>query len=312
MSFTVLLCLSVLTATVPASERPASAERACPFAGHNCYSDFGLRISNRKLAMALQAGLRVIEVDVHHVPSAGGFVVTHKSRNPPSAPLLGGFLQPLWARWRDEPGEHILVIDFKAGRPDLAARDLDRYLADYREVLTAYAPDGTLRARGHISVCLSGSSAIGRAYIDLASKKGELLALRDTGPGGTKREAMRRFLQRPRRPGVGYLTLDFANSVIRGSGTAPDYLDWLCEIVAGARRCRYKVRVYTLDVLGPKRVDGRLVSGAWDAHWAACVRAGVDMISTDNYALAAEWWKQIGCKLATDRSTPGPRAPSPQ
>lgn len=312
MSFTTSLCASVLTATLLAGSRPAGVERACPFAGHNCYSDFGLRISHRRLAMALQAGLRFIEVDVHHVPSAGGFVVTHKSKDPPSEPLLKEFLKPLWARWRDEPGEHILVIDFKAGRPDLAARDLDRYLTDYREVLSAYAPDGTLRTGGPVSICLSGSGAIGRAYVDLASKKGELLALRDTGPGGAKREAMRRFLHRPRPPGVGYLTLDFTSSVVRGSGTAPDYLDWLCEIVTGARRRRYRVRVYTLDVLGPKRVDGRLVSGAWDAHWAACVRAEVDMISTDNYALAAEWWKEIGSKLAPARPKPGPRASSPQ
>ncbi len=278
----------------------ARSKEISPFAAHNCYSDLGVKVSKYQLTNGLRAGLRFIEVDVHHVPSAGGFVVTHKSKDPPSEPLLGDFLEPLWRRWTDEPGEHLLIIDLKAGRPDQVAADMHRYLLGHRDALCTFAPDGTPRATGPVSVCLTGSQVLGQAYIDLATKKGELLARRDGGPGARNRDLLRRYLRRAPRPGVGYLTLNWGN-IVRGSKTPDDYMDWLCEIVAGARRSGYRLRVYTLNVARPERVDGRLASGEWDAAWSSCVRAGVDMIATDNYGLAAEWWREIGVGLPVVR-----------
>jgi len=305
MMAAVIVCTSAVAG--PVGQTGADAARPCPFAGHNCYSDLNLRLSRHKLATALRAGLRTIEVDVHHNPTAGGFVVTHTSKDPPAEPLLGEFLTPMWRQWRDEPGEHILIIDLKGGRPDAVARDMHEYLRAYRDVLCTFAPDGSARSTGPIRVCLTGSRALGQAYIDLAGRKGELLALRDGSPGGRGGDALRRYLRRPARPGVGFLTLPWG--VVDGGSAAGDYVDWLSEIVAGARRNGYQLRVYTLNVPLPKRLDGRLVSGEWDAHWSACVRAGVDMISTDTYALAAEWWKQIGSKL--EPIQPGAKSKGP-
>lgn len=289
-------CLASAGATPAAS--PGDIARSCPFAGHNCYSDLNLGASRHKLKAALDAGLRFIEIDVNHNPSAGGFVVTHRSRRPPTEPLLADFIKPLWERWSAEPGDHLLIIDFKAGSPDPASRDLHKYLRQHRDVLCSFAPDGTIRRTGPIGVCLTGAAIIGQAYLTLAGGEGELLARRDTGSAGSRRDGMREFFRRRPRPGVSYLTLDWRK--ITGKSTDPtDYFDWLCEIVTGARRNHYRLRVYTLNARKPKKTDGRLVSGKWDAHWRACVRAGVDMISTDNYALAAEWWRQIGTKLET-------------
>ncbi len=300
----------LLSCLIPCLACPVEARgeelAPCPFAGHNCYSDLGVAVSTRRLARALNAGLRYIEVDVHHRCSPRGFVVTHKGKDPPSEPMLEDFLQPLWRRWTAEQGDHLLIIDFKAGRPDAVAKDLDRILQRHRDALARYAPDGKPIARGAIRVCLTGSGRLGQAYIDYARRRGELLALRDTGARGKGKEGVRRVLREPRPAGVGYLTLHFGSSVLRVSPEPEGYLPWLREIALGARRRGYHLRVYTLNVLGPERDGDVLKSGRWDRHWRACVQAGVEMIATDNYQLAAEWWEQIGRELAPPRPHASP------
>jgi len=296
------------TAAFPADVR---SEPPCPFAAHNCYSDLGARMAERRLAEALTAGLRHIEVDVNYQPSAGGFVVTHKSDRPPSEPLLHNFLVPLWKTWRSEPYDHTLIIDLKAGDPTPAGRALHDYLKEHRDALSRFAPDGTLRSRGPVSVCLTGSRRIGQAYLNLAAQEGELLARRDEGFGGASaREALRRYLRQPPHPGVGYLTINW-NVVVgdqgesQRTGLSGETRAWLTEIVAGARRHGYRLRFYTLNVRHFSHPGEPLIAGGWDAAWAACVQAGVDMISTDQYTLAVEWWKQIGRKLNAE-SWPNP------
>ncbi|MBN1347290.1 MAG: hypothetical protein JXQ73_31660 [Phycisphaerae bacterium] len=308
IAFSAIGCLSPKRPrTALASETASRPATPCPFAGHNCYSDFDVRASRRRLKTALDADLRYIEVDVNHHPPAGGFVVTHKSKNPPAEPRLDDFLEPLWRKWRGQPGEHVLIIDLKAGRSDAVARDMHRYLQNHRDVLSAYAPDGTRRTAGTVCVCLTGSSHLGQAYVDLAAETGELLALRDTGPRGRGKKAMRELLGRPRRPGVGYLTLSWP-VVLSGTDASDDPTDWLREIVAGARNRGYKLRVYTLNARKPS--GGGLASGKWDANWRACVRTGVDMIATDDYALATEWWHKIGVNWAGN-SPPTPSSTRP-
>jgi hypothetical protein len=296
-------CLVLLLGVSPSRGRAESVtERPCPFAAHNCYSDVGVRQAEQRLAEALQAGLRYIEVDVNHQPAAGGFIVTHKSDNPPTQPLLQDYLPPLWKKWSSEPFEHILIIEFKAGRAPAIAEDFHAYLLKYRDLLCTFAPDGSPRAKGPISVYLTGSTRLGQAYINYATNKGELLARRDEGFSGPHdRDRLRAYLQQPPRPGVAYLTMEWGVVVGKGrSYTAPlppENQAWLEEIVAGARKQHYRFRFYTLNVRHTYHPNEPLTPGEWDGAWTACVRAGVDMIATDQYTLAAEWWKRIGRKL---------------
>jgi len=299
----VLAVLVVLTAQ---NLRAADTERPCPFAAHNCYSDVSVQAARHRLAEALQVGLRYIEVDVNHQPEAGGFVVTHKSENAPTEPLLQEFLKPLWEKWRAEPFEHLLIVDFKAGRPDAVASTFHAYLSQYRDVLCTFAPDGSPKAKGPVAVCLTGSGHLGRAYINHARAQGELLARRDQGfSGAAARPALRQYLQRPPEPGVGYLTVEWNVVIPKGKPYAAPLSSedrtWLAEIVAGAKRHQYGLRFYTLNTRETYRKDAKLTSGDWDTHWAACVRAGVDMIATDQYSLGVQWWEQIGKAIKADR-----------
>ncbi len=286
--------LLIATSGVPAFAGPFVP----PFAGHNGYSDLGERHSRGKLAAALESGLRAIEVDVNHCPAAGGFVVTHDGGPEPRGALLSDFLVPLWERWSREKGEHILIIDFKNGSKQRVPKALHDYLGRYRDVLGTYKPDGSPKRTGPIQVCLTGSGRLKQSYIDYARDRGELLALRDGSAGASKagfRQALRAYLARPAEPGVGYLTLNWRR-LIDASRRPESQVDWLKEVMRGARRRGYRVRVYTLNVL-PQSEGGRLVSGTWDAAWRACVLGGLDMIATDNYRLSVRWWDEIGRHL---------------
>lgn len=270
-----------------------------PFAGHNCYSDLGEGHSRGKLSAALRSGLRAIEVDVNHSPTAGGFVVTHDGGPKPRGPLLDVFLQPLWKRWSKEAGEHILIIDFKAGSRDDVPKALYDYLGQYRDKLCTYKPDGSRLKTGPVKVCLTGSKTLDKACVEFGRRKGELLALRDGPTGAMKggfRQALRDYLARAAEPGVGYLTLNWRRLIDEDEPPASQ-VDWLREVMRGARGRGYLVRVYTLNVI-PQRLDGQLVGGDWDATWRTCVRGGIDMIATDNYRLAVRWWREIGKGLA--------------
>ncbi len=284
-----------------------AAEIPCPIAAHNCYSDAGVLAAEKRLAEALSVGLKYIEVDVNHNPAAGGFVVTHKSENPPLKPLLADYLKPLWAQWRNEPNDkHILIIEPKAGQPEAVARGLHDYLAGYRDLLTTFATDGTVRHKGPISVCLTGVQHLGQAYLDHASKGGEWLACRDegfgNGPGA--RDALRACLARPAKPGVRFLTIEWGVVVGRRGYVdplTPEASAWLDEIVAGARRNNYHLRFYTINVRHTYHRDERLEPGGWDHPWRACAKAGVEMIATDQYSLGVQWWEQVGRNIASGR-----------
>jgi hypothetical protein len=291
-----IFCLGAAAPSVLAEERP------CPIAAHNCYSDVSVKAAEQRLAEALSVGLRYIEVDVNLQPSAGGFVVTHRSDKPPTRPLLQDYLKPLWAKWREEPFDHILIVEFKAGPREQIGKAFHDYLLPYRDVLNTFAPDGSPRSRGRISVALTGSGTLMQAYIDYARQQGELLARRDQGfSGPLARGALKEFLKQPAPQGVGYLTVEW--NVVVGSARA--YFTpmsaanrfWLAEIVAGARRNHYTLRFYTLNPRYTFHRGEPIVAGDWDTAWAECAKAGVDMIATDQYALGVQWWERIGRRL---------------
>ncbi len=280
-----IACVSLLE-NVPLRADDAAPARAIenPFAAHNAYP-WRLYPSGR-FESALAAGLKHIEVDITYDQSRNAAVVTHDGSPGGKEPELGAFLAPLWQQWggSSESG-YTLIVDFKSSSTALA-QDVHEILKPNANLLStmAKAPDGEFRP-SKITVCLTGSRAGHRAYDDQLSTGDFYLAFADLGPETWQADVSGYVPSEPPRF-VRFLSFPlhvFADAK-GASGPAHVSLERLAETVRLANRAGYRMRVYTIN-------PGRAADGTPDMRvWEKCVEAGVHMIATDAYHLAADWW----------------------
>lgn len=263
----------------------AGAARAgdLPFVAHNSYGKDG---GVDRLEAALSSGLSSVEVDITWGIVRHRAIVTHdRFHSGLTGPELSEYLKRVWSRWEGAPGRHELFIDVKTGTADTARR-LHEVLAPHAARLSTMTPDGAFHA-GAITVYLTGSPDVQRAYETVARARGTFLAFGEyaydkndwkddprgyvpTSPPGYRRFVnmnCRLFLAK-RAP-----ELDPANL----SG------ERLAAVASGCAARGYPVRVWVVNARG---ADTR--------SWDAMTRAGIPMIATDEYARAVKYWAEHG------------------
>jgi len=261
----------------------ADAMSDCPLAAHNAYP-WRLYAPGR-FEQALQAGLKHVEVDITFDPAKGKAVATHDAKPSGKETELGTLLEPLWKQWlaSDEQG-YTLILDFKTSSPELV-KGVAEVLEPYRAaVSTLGKKPGSQFEERKITVCLTGNTAAHRLYAESVPEEGAYLAFGDQG-GGDWREDVASYVPKGPAGFVRFLTYERSAFQDAKGAKGDDHLsvERMRQLMELARQGNYRVRLYTIN---PPKKAGRFDMTAWQR----CVEAGVDMISTDAYPLAREWW----------------------
>lgn len=266
MAQRLLACLLLAHLGVAAEPEPLARAHA-----HNDYEH------PRPLLDALAQGFCSVEADVHLVE--GRLLVAHdRDQVRLDRTLETLYLDPLRARVRQNGGRVFrdgppfwLLIDFKT---EAAAtwQALDPLLDSYREMLTAFGPNGT--TTNAVTVILSGNSP--RA---LLTAQTERLAALDGRAGDLQ------------------------------SNPSPQLVPWVSESWSGQFRWRgqgsmpEEERKKLRDLVSLAHQQGRRVRfwGAADleARWQVEFEAGVDFINTDRLADLAGFLRAKGISVPT-------------
>lgn len=295
---------------------PATPRRENPFAAHNAYP--WRFYAKDRFDKALASGLKHLEVDVTYYPARQAVVATHDAKPTGNEPELGKLLEPLWERWGAAPDDgYTLIIDLKTASPELVA-GLTKILEPRRALLSALtkAPDAKFRP-GKITVCVTGSTAGHRIYDEQTPEGSDYLAFSDdTGaPGDWQSDANLYVPGKP--PGfVRFITLEKSNFLDAPGAKGDEHVSLarLREVAGRANELGYRLRIYTINPARSKEAasvppnqSGAPLSPGWDTHfWDLCLDAGVTMIATDAFDVAAAHWKAY-----TARQAAGPQTSTP-
>ena len=313
-----VLALHALPEAGRAAE-PAPPQTGNPFAAHNAYP-WRLYAKDR-FDKALASGLKHLEVDVTFDPARQAVVATHDEKPTGKEPELGKLLEPLWDRWGTAPDDgYTLIIDLKTASPELVA-GLRKIIEPRRALLSALnkGPDGKFRP-GKITVCLTGSTAGHRTFDEQTAAGSDYLAFSDdTGcPGNWQSDASQYVPTKP--PGfVRFITLEKSNFMDASGAAGNEHLSLsrLKEVASRANDGGYQLRIYTIN---PTRAKGSVpevsiaaanelgpLSPGWDTRfWDLCLDAGVAMIATDAFDVAAAHWKAYAARRAAGPQTSTP------
>jgi glycerophosphoryl diester phosphodiesterase len=265
----------------------------CPFAAHNAYP-WRLYAPGR-FEQALDAGLKHIEVDITFDPVKKKAVATHDAKPNGKETELGTLLEPMWKKWlaSDEQG-YTLILDFKTSSPELVEA-VAEVLEPYREQLSTLGKEaGSKFEERKITVCLTGNTAAHRLYAESVPAEGAYLAFGDLG-GNDWRADVASYVPKEPAGFVRFLTYERSAFQDAQGAKGDNHLsvERLAKLMELARQRNYHVRIYTLN---PPKKAGESDTTAW----SRCVEAGVEMISTDAYPLARQWWLEHG-SAAVDR-----------
>lgn len=279
-----LIFLSALLMLAPVAAVAADKAASNPFAAHNAYP-FRLHADKDRLPRALDAGLKHIEVDVAYDPKRKAIVATHDSVPRGNEPELCEFLAPLWERWGKAHGDgYTLIVDFKKSSPEIVEA-FAAVINPHAELLSRMSKSagGKFEER-KITVCLTGDTGAHRLYADLVREDGEYLAFGDHGSGAWKEDVAAYVPSEPANF-VRFLTYEKQTFMDARDAKGNEHIsrERIAEAVRLAKERGYQIRVYTVN-------PARRAGGLDDAYWAACVEGGIDMISTDAYELARDWW----------------------
>lgn len=253
-----------------------------PFAAHNAYA--WRLYGNDRLARALTAGIKHIEIDISYDEAKQQVVVTHDSKPSGNEPELDAFLEPLWQRWTASGLDGFtLILDFKVGSRE-AAQGVRQVLERHAELLSSQAKQAGQFEEGKITVCLTGSGEAHQHYYDLVPDQGRLLAFGDVGHGGW-REIAEEYVPREPAGFVRFVTLPRICFQETATAKGDQHVSEgrLKSVVSACNLRGYRLRIYSYN---PVQRQGKLDTSPWDK----CVEAGVHMISTDNYEMAHDWW----------------------
>lgn len=268
----------------PSAPRPADATN--PLAAHNAYT-WRLYPGDR-LGRALASGLKHVEIDVCYDASRQAVVVTHDNPARGNEPELEAYLAPVWRQWQAAAGEgYTLIIDFKSAQPAAAARVHEILLPQAALLTSLPKRDGAALQPGKVTVCLTGDTAAHRHYAEGIAADGSYLAFGDVGGGAWQADAASYVPDAP-AGFVRFVTLEKGVFRADPKDRAAAAFDpaRLRAVADKAHRLGYRVRVYTLNP--PKQPDGGFDTSAW----AACIDGGLEMVSTDAYELARDWWRE--------------------
>ena len=287
-------------------------QRDNPFAAHNAYP--WRFYAKDRFDKALASGLKHLEVDVTFDPARQAVVATHDEEPTGNEPELGKLLETLWERWGAAPNDgYTLIIDLKTASPELVAglREIFEPRGALLSALTK-SSDGKFRP-GKITVCLTGNTAGHRIYDEQTAAGADYLAFSDDSgcPGDWQSDASQYVPNKP--PGfVRFITLEKSNFLDAPGAKGDEHISFsrLQEVAHRANDGGYGLRIYTIN---PARRDPRETRGAngaeilspgWDTHfWDLCLDAGVAMIATDAFDVAAAHWKAYAARLAAEPQT---------
>jgi hypothetical protein len=266
---------------------PSAAEN--PFAAHNAYP-WRLYPKDR-FDRALNSGLKHLEVDVTYDPMRKAAIATHDAEPTGKESELGALLTPLWKKWGAAPDDgYTLIIDFKSASPELVSA-VATVLASQRKLLSSAPKANPANFQpGKITVCLSGTGAAHRVYLDSVPSAGELIAFSDdTGCPGSWQEDPAAYAPQQPVGFVRFISLEKQNFMDAPRSRGDDHIsvERMRQAIAAADAGGYRLRIYTVN-------PGRRTGGdGWNtAYWDACVAAGVHMIATDAYDVARDYWQK--------------------
>ncbi|WP_052947566.1 phosphatidylinositol-specific phospholipase C/glycerophosphodiester phosphodiesterase family protein [Aneurinibacillus tyrosinisolvens] len=245
--------------------KPSKQESVLPLARTHAHNDYE---HTRPLLDALEHGFTSVEADIWLVN--GELLVAHDIKDlRPGRTLKSLYLDPLKQRVKDNHGavypnyEHdiTLLIDVKS-EADSTYRVLHEQLRQYQNMLTRFAPSGV--KPGAITVIVSGNRAgtvMEKQAVRYAAYDGRMSDL------GSK--ASNEFIPLISDNWTKQFTW-------MGKGEIPkEEQEKLYQIVSTAHANGQKVRFWaTPDTPSPER----------EAVWNELLRAGVDMINTDDLA----------------------------
>ena len=251
----------------------------CPFVGHNTY---GSTVREDKLQAALDAGLRGFEVDEGWEDVQGRAVVAHDAVPAPFVnPELGGYLNTVWDHMKADPGTgYTLVLDLKNGNPKLAHR-IQQILSDHQELLSSLDTAGQFH-QGKLTVYMSGNRDNQIEYAKWAPAHGGILAFGEAERHSSSWSADPTAYVPAEPAGVlRYLNLNVQHLTADGKSGTPLKLvdDRLKRLVDAANAKGYAIRLWVVNES----------SGVWEQ----CVRGGIKLIATDDYARAADYWRSL-------------------
>lgn len=271
-----LLLAAVLAAAFPPLWR---------FTAHNAYPEKGQH--GDRLERARRAGLRAVEIDVSWSEERRRAVITHEKIPAGGEPTLEQyFWKPLLPELerlpRGKPG-WLLLVDFKTGHPG-PVRELYGDLQRRSRLVSRF---GSQIDYGPLTVLLTGDNRAIAAFEKLHPARGPYLAMGNREPPERQyRENLEEYFPEP--PTAFYRVYNFEWSHIEPDrdarrngplpGNARDRLRAFAEL---ARRKGYWLRTWTLN---ESTFGGR--AGLLE-RWTAAREAGVQMIATDEYDLAA-------------------------
>ena len=313
------VCVLVVTPAASLAADPAPPQRENPFAAHNSYP--WRFYAKDRFDKALASGLKHLEVDVTFDPARQAVVATHDEKPTGNEPELGKLLEPLWQRWGAAPDDgYTLIIDLKTASPELAA-GLRKILEPRQALLSTLTKGSDARFHpGKITVCLTGSTAGHRIFDEQTPAGSDYLAFSDDSgaPGNWQSETSQYVPNKP--PGfVRFITLEKSNFLDAPGARGDEHvsLSRLREVAGRANELGYGLRIYTINPArakdanssGVTKPDGRQepLSPGWDTHfWDLCLDAGVTMIATDAYDVAAAHWKAYMARQAAEPQTSTP------
>lgn len=255
---------SVDVETARSSERSEKLSLARAHA-HNDYDH------ERPLFDALDQGFASVEADVFHYPALGltDLYVAHTADAiRPARTLKALYLEPLAQRVRDNSGSvhgdgepFYLLIDIKSAAEGTYA-EIDRQLAEYAFMLTAFTPDGM--TPGAVTVAISGNrpaDAMRAQPLRYAGYDGRMSDLDSTDPVSFMPLVSDNWTTQFSWSGAGAIPLEQRAKLREQVG----------RLHAAGRRVRYWD---TPDAAGAER----------EAVWHELLCAGVDHLNTDDLA----------------------------
>ncbi len=290
-------------ATLAAADFP----RQWFFNAHNCYPHQGRGADRLERARAL--GLKAVELDLAWSPARGRAVISHETKLQGGEPTLEEyFFGPLDAELRAIPRgtpAWLLLLDFKSDHAG-PVEEVLRLLSQRRALVTTAADQLDW---GPLTVILTGNNRAIAQFEKLSAAGGPYLAMGNREPPERKfREEVAGYIPEPAT--AFYRVFNFEWKHVerepndRAGAWRPAERARLGELVRAAHRKGYWLRAWTLNATATDWGTSQRF-GARQAlleRWRAAEQAGVEMIATDEYELAAGFRLAGGATPPTDRS----------